>query len=364
MNFNDRHGIQTIIGFGLIVLDIIFKNGNKNPFYASGGTCSNVITNLSFLGWTSSIISRVGTDSAADILLTDLNQSCVNTNNLFRENGVKSPRIIESLIFNTKESSHKFILRCPECKTYLPRFRSPTLKQINDLLISDLETNIFFYDRISPASIALAKKFKSKGSLVIFEPNSVKMNEQLKKSLDIPHVIKFAFDENKDKEHLKQFEDEILRLKGKSPLLIIKTMGHKGICYKQKQNKKWKHQNAIKVDSILDTCGAGDWCTAGFIYALNKLSFSKGQKILDSFNDQKIISNALKVGQAIASVSLNYVGARGLSYAINKKQLFSKINKLIDFDHIGFNKDNFDYECINKSVFKPKKDSHCRVCLI
>jgi sugar/nucleoside kinase (ribokinase family) len=189
------------------------------------------------------------------------------------------------------------------------------------------------------------------------------MTDQLKRSLSIPHIIKFAYDENKEREHLKKFEQEILNLKEGGPALIIKTMGEKGVCYKLK-SKKWKHQDAINVNSILDTCGAGDWCTSGFIYALNDLSKSKKQDLLEFLNNPEIISNALRVGQAIASISLEYLGAKGLSYSINKKELFSKIKKLIDLKKIGFAIDKYDHECINKSVFKPKKGNYCSVCLI
>ena len=362
MNFNEKYLQPSIFGFGFTVLDIIFKNGNKKPIHAAGGTCANVISNLSYLGWSASIISRIGKDPAGDFILNDLLRSCVNTNYLVRESRVKTPRIIEALKTDEKISSHKFSLRCPKCGTYLPRFRSPTLVQINDLMNTDYTPNVFFFDRISPASMALARNFRENGSVVFFEPNSVKMTDELRSAAKISHIIKFSFDETKDKEDLIKFENELLSC-DIEPILIIKTLGKKGVCFKHISGKKWKHQDSYQTLPILDSCGAGDWCSSGFIYALNLFSTNKKIELLDCMKDLKTITQSLKFGQILASISLKYVGARGLSNSLNRKSLLSEIYCSLEPNYpepLGI---NMEKKCSDKLNHKIPFDKFCHVCL-
>src|SRR5690606_5053259 len=62
-----------------------------------------------------------------------------------------------------------------------------------------------------------------------------------------------------------------------------------------------------QLNKVSDTSGAGDWCTAGLIYALLTNRALKPISIGESD-----IAKALIFGQALASLNCMTVGARGL----------------------------------------------------
>jgi sugar/nucleoside kinase (ribokinase family) len=62
-----------VFGTGLVALDVVFDVDTDDPprFWA-GGTCGNVLTVLSYLGWHVSPIARLGEGVAAERVLADL----------------------------------------------------------------------------------------------------------------------------------------------------------------------------------------------------------------------------------------------------------------------------------------------------
>ncbi len=101
-----------IIGAGLIVLDIILNNGETKPMFKAGGTCGNVLAGLSYLGWNSAAIARIGTDYAGKLMANDLAGCGVDISHVGREERLEAPRIIERLSSNWSQQKHTFLLRC------------------------------------------------------------------------------------------------------------------------------------------------------------------------------------------------------------------------------------------------------------
>lgn len=60
-------------GTGLVALDVVISNDIEKPtqFYA-GGSCGNVLTILSYMGWDSYPIARLSNNVASDLLIQDL----------------------------------------------------------------------------------------------------------------------------------------------------------------------------------------------------------------------------------------------------------------------------------------------------
>ena len=62
-----------VIGMGLVALDVVFgAEDGRLPECFAGGTCGNVLTVLSFLGWQSDPVSRLDQSQAAELLIQDL----------------------------------------------------------------------------------------------------------------------------------------------------------------------------------------------------------------------------------------------------------------------------------------------------
>ena len=68
---NNFHEIPICIGTGLIALDVIYTT-DKKPNFLAGGSCGNVLTILSYLGWKSLPIARLGNDAEGKRIVEDL----------------------------------------------------------------------------------------------------------------------------------------------------------------------------------------------------------------------------------------------------------------------------------------------------
>ena len=64
----------TIVGTGLVALDVVFgiADTSRPTSKAAGGTCANVLTALSFLGWNAYPLARLGSDGASELVVQDL----------------------------------------------------------------------------------------------------------------------------------------------------------------------------------------------------------------------------------------------------------------------------------------------------
>lgn len=68
------------VGTGLVALDMITEESKDANFEClAGGSCGNVLTVLSYLGWESYPIAYLRDDTAAENLLIDLEKWWVNT---------------------------------------------------------------------------------------------------------------------------------------------------------------------------------------------------------------------------------------------------------------------------------------------
>lgn len=301
-----------IIGSGLVVLDIILNNGDRNPIFKAGGTCGNVLAGLSYMGWDSAAIARSGADSAGKLMLRDLSAGGVNVTSVTRESVVKTPRIVERLKSEGTSPKHTFLLRCPVCNSYLPRFQSPTLEMVEPIISNHSTPAVFFFDRISPAILRLAQKYRDLGSLIFYEPNNLKNLKDIERVISLCHVIKYSGVETNAVP--PTMDDHIL--KKLNPPLIVKTLGKDGIMFSLSKSDVWHYQKGVNVDKLWDTCGAGDWCTVGLLYYLNELAESKNTLITDVLKSYTLVNRTLQRAQLLSALSCGFVGARGLSDAV------------------------------------------------
>lgn len=327
-NFNKKKSnisrSPTIMGVGLVVLDIILNNGSKVPVFSAGGTCGNVLAGLSFFNWESKSISRAGKGVASGIMIRDLLSDGVDVDYITREEKLNTPRIIERVKSNGFYARHNFSLRCPACNTYLPRFRSPTLNFINEIIEKDKIPDVFFFDRVTPSTLKLAKEYRNSGTLIFFEPYNLKRLEELQEAIGICHILKFSNNSHK-KDLCNLINNTTILKKTRScrPNLIIQTLGELGLFYNYSGSEKWHYKKGKKLEKIFDTCGAGDWLTVGLLSYLQELAVKNDIKLIDTLNSVEFVSSALDFSQMLASLSSMFVGARGLSKWLGKNEILN-----------------------------------------
>jgi len=328
------------IGSGLIALDVIYDNTKTSPSFLAGGSCGNVLTILSYLGWESYPIARLGDDLEGDRILEDMKKWGVKTKFIEQEDGTDSPRIIER-IFRGKTPKHRFYLKCDH-GNWLPRRKPFLLKTLGNIQNKIPRANVFYFDRATPSAYNIAKNLKNKNTIIVFEPPKFLHDNVFYDCLKIADIVKHCYSQAQDTE--------------KSRINIpleIQTKSEEGLQYKATflKNKEWKPLPAVPVHSLVDAAGSGDWLTAGMIYML---------RMYKSVYDipVKKLEHTLNFGQALASLNCNYIGARGMMYHISKDKLIKLANKV----------------CIDKKIqiivktdrrihVNSKLASQCKVCL-
>jgi fructokinase len=320
---NKQSTIPQIIGSGLITLDVIMaksKRENKIINLQLGGTCGNVLTILSYLGWNSYPILRLNnTDDSTKIIVNEMEKWGVKADFLLYNKKDTVPVIVENIYLDKEPLKHSFSFNCPNCRNFLPRFRAATLKQIKSLENKIItQPAVFFYDRVSAGNVKLAKKFAEKGTLVVFEPPKDRNSKLFKKALKNCHILKYSNQRNGKINSLIDKENK--------PDLEVITLGDEGLEYRANfLNDDWKRLEPYNIDQLKDSAGAGDWCTAGLIHSIGR----NGRKgFLES--DSEKIESALNLGQTLAVLNCAFYGARGVMYqALNQKEILSIFNEIM-----------------------------------
>lgn len=311
---------RSCFGAGLVALDVIL-NGNPStlPKLSAGGSCGNVLSILSYLGWSSYPIARLANDQAAAELIQDLNRWHVHTNHITINDDGSTPIIIHRILKDKiGKPIHRFEFRDPETKTWLPQFKAITKSIAANIIGENIKPNIFYLDRMNPGTFELAKYLKSKGTIIFFEPSSNRDESQFEKFLSIADIVKFSH------ERVAGFSEKYSSI---TCYLEIETLGKDGLVYRTKKSSKpnqWKRIKGFSLSSIQDTAGAGDWCTAGIIQSL----FASEQVVLSDIGIL-CLEEAMRFGQALGALNCIYDGARGLMYYYYPEKLISVAQKFI-----------------------------------
>lgn len=304
--------MYTCVGSGFIALDIIIEDGGSEKIISTGGSCGNVVSLVSYLGGKSKAIARLGNDLAGEKILSDLKNYRVNIDDVYQEDKLGTPIVIEHL----KSGKHRFSTNCPICGAFFPRY-SPFLIKDSRNLSEALETKIFYFDRATPANIELAKSFRKSGSIVIFEPQSCKDEVLFKRALIQSDIVKYSG----DRIDYQYFEDD------SGPSICVETLGIRGLRYRRRVNSSWSEWIALKAYEqkyVKDSTGSGDWCSAALI-----LEISKHTASLDDI-DNHSIEQGLKLGQSLATINCAFLGAKGAAENISMQSILDMARKIMD----------------------------------
>lgn len=299
------------IGTGFVVLDLLV-NGAPNTLYkaSAGGSCGNVLTILSYLGWRCYPFIRIGMDEVSRFLLSDLESWSVDTTLIKKDETISTPVVIERVLQGAKAiKTHQFELHCPTCKNRLPKYSALTLDQVKSYSEDLPKSNVFYFDRVRHANIELAKKLRKQGTIIFFEPSRINESDLFRQCIEVADIVKYS------DEKAPSIPDSVI---SQSNLLLeIRTSGSHGLSYRRFQNTsptEWMDLPAYSLEKVEDTAGAGDWCTAGIIHVLGL----QGKREVETA-DRVTLERALNFGQLMAGMNSCYQGPRGIMYSLSKE---------------------------------------------
>ena len=311
-----------IYGTGLIALDVVLGTDPKMPIRSwAGGTCGNVLALLAFLGWSAFPIARMNMDIASKSVRADLKSIGVSLDYIHSTPSTHTPIVVQEIKKGPNGTSkHRFLWSCPNCGKYLPSYRAITVKMAEGLTDSLVAPSVFFFDRISRGALDLASRAADSGAAIVFEPSAQSSDKLLSDAVSIAHIVKYA-------------DERVANVPGAmtpntSTLLEVQTLGSRGLRYRHRIGhgvSNWIHLDAIVAPRVADTCGAGDWCTAGLIAKL----CTNGRTGLQNATERDVHS-ALRFGQSLASWSCGFEGARGGMYVVDRNTLESYISRLLN----------------------------------
>lgn len=288
---------NTCIGAGLVSLDILMRGYEETVSYKVGGTCGNVLMILAYMGWDCYPVARLNGSDQSKMMLDDMRSHGVHTDFVSTLDDGATPIIIQhNIIDKDGNPTHKFTFQGNRGSLHLDY--KPVMKKTAIKVLDELQflPSVFFFDRVSAATVSMAEHFKSRGCLVFFEPSAKAKETDFNKAIIYSDIIKFA-----DQRLLDVSFTEAYRNK-----LFIQTLGSKGLRFNF-HGKGWVSLPPVLNDNIVDTSGAGDWTTAVFLNEMAKA----GITTVDELTGEKI-KQFLSIAQEKASCSCSYEGARGM----------------------------------------------------
>ena len=312
------------VGMGLVALDAVFTaNGYGAPRCYAGGTCGNVLTILSYLGWHSVPVSRLRADKPGECLVQDLQHWGVSTKFVSQTPDGSTPVIVQRIRRSAGGlPRHSFSWRCPSCGAHLPGYKPVLASDIEATALAIPRGAVFFFDRVSRSTLLMAKISRKRGAAVVFEPASVGDPALFKEAWELSHIVKYSH------ERLREIAELGIGHTHSSGVLVeIETIGAEGLRYRSQLPQAasdWVSIGSYPISDIKDTSGAGDWCTAGLLNALA----TKGAKGLAKTN-QSELQAALENAQALAAWNCRFEGARGGMYRYTRAQLFSAVKRIV-----------------------------------
>lgn len=312
----------TIFGTGLIALDLVVGPDPDTPGRSwTGGTCGNVLSILAFHEWDAFPIARMNDDVASDRVRADMKRWRVHLDWASCGPTTHTPMIVQK-IRRTRDgrTNHRFSWSCPHCGTWLPPFKAIPVDAAEQVKPALAGASVFFLDRLSRGILALATEASARGALVVFEPSGRSTEKLMAEAVALAHVVKYS-------------DDRLASVRGvmgndSAALLEVQTLAGRGLRYRHRLGRglsDWRHLKAVPAPRLVDSCGAGDWCTAGLIAKAGSGGHSGFRRA-----GARAIRAALRYGQALAAWNCGFEGARGGMYAVSRKTFERQIENLLN----------------------------------
>lgn len=311
-----------VFGTGLIALDLVVGPDPETPVRAwAGGTCGNVLSILAYLGWDTYPVARMNDDVASDRVRADMKRWGVHLDWANCAPTTHTPMIVQKIRRGRDgRTRHRFSWSCPRCGKWLPPFKPITVDAVDRVKPALAGASVFFLDRLSRGTLVLAAEASARGALVVFEPSSKSTDRLMAEAITVAHIVKYADHRLADVPGVMGSDSAVL--------LEVQTLGGRGMRYRHRLGggaSRWMHLKAIPASRLADTCGAGDWCTAGLI-AKAAAGGQEGFRCAGARGTRA----ALRYGQALAAWNCGFEGARGGMYAVSRRAFKTQITSLLN----------------------------------
>lgn len=290
--------------------------GSQLAYTGIGGSTGNVLSILAFLGWESLPLVNLGRDHIGATIHREFTKLGANMRHVRLDRGLTSPMLYQFTGEPSEAPRYSFV--CPVCGQ-TRRFHENLVDSGGDEFVRcAAESNVFYFDRVTVGTVRMARAARAGGAFVFFEPSSISADLDLfEAALSNAHVVKYSVD------RIREPLDHHLS----AGFIEIQTLGARGLRFrKHSLAADWVHLPALHTSSVVDTSGAGDWCTAGFLHAL--FTNREASELQDlSYND---IYRSLRLGQSIAALSIRHVGARGMMRAWQPSEALEMAQRVLD----------------------------------
>ena len=289
----------TCLGVGTFPLDNLQKKNGKDVktiYQHVGGTCGNVMSILAWMGWHTLPAARLDDSEAGLLIKADLESYGCDTRLVSNtpDGGTTILDIIHKIGRDGKPKT-AYMPHSPRGGRFV-NHRFWTLKQAQTLFDSLEEMpDVFFFDRCAPGNILLAQLFHERGVLVYYEPDEP-VDRNFLRAVAASNIVKFSDEKHPDVSFTEGFTDK----------LFIQTMNEKGLRFKLRA-EGWITIPPEHNPHAVDGEGAGDWTTSAFINEMghhHRLTFDRIH--------QPNVTHYLEEAQRLASMSVSYIGAKGL----------------------------------------------------
>jgi fructokinase len=310
-----------VAGSGLIALDVIINDQAPNePRLQTGGSCGNVLSILSYLGWESFPLARINQSPASAKVREDLARWGVRLDYDCLGTGVETPVVVHQISHNSAgEAFHRFAWHCPGCGSWFSSYQPLTLAVAKELLQEIRVPAVFFFDRVSRSNLLLAKSFRENGCLVFFEPTGVSDPGLFCEALELAHILKYSHERMRKVREIHDVQKVWLE---------IETQGKEGLRYRSRlenwNNRAWHKVESFNVPEVKDTAGAGDWCTAVLIHCVGR----QGSAPLLQLRQEEF-QQVLQLAQAVSAWNCGFEGARGGMYEVSRESMAIQVARIL-----------------------------------
>jgi fructokinase len=223
-----------------------------------------------------------------------------------------------------------------------------TFRAARELVPSIKVPNIFFFDRVSRAAMFLAKSFRAKGCLIVFEPSGIGDPKLFKEALALTHVLKYSTD---------RMGDVIPSQRRGNVQLEIETFGERGLRFRAHlsgfKGRAWKHLDAFPVKKLKDAAGSGDWLTAALLNQIGRSGATGFKRIGESE-----LLGAFRFAQAAATWNCGFTAPRGGMYCTDPDQFIDEANAIAS----GSNLDTLARKAVSINEHSTSPNGACLYC--